>query len=111
VSRNPEPVDGARWATFDCYGTLVDWNAGIRAELERLFGASEGRRLLEHYHEVEPRVQSENPRARYRDVMAMVLAELAAENDRDLAADEAGALARSLPAWPVFPEVPAGGSS
>jgi len=28
----------ARWATFDCYGTLIDWNAGIRAELARVFG-------------------------------------------------------------------------
>ena len=27
-----------RWATFDCYGTLVDWNGGIHAELEKLFG-------------------------------------------------------------------------
>jgi 2-haloacid dehalogenase len=27
-----------RWATFDCYGTLIDWNGGIRAELVRLFG-------------------------------------------------------------------------
>jgi FMN phosphatase YigB (HAD superfamily) len=26
-----------RWATFDCYGTLIDWNGGIRAELERLW--------------------------------------------------------------------------
>ena len=27
-----------RWATFDCYGTLVDWNGGIRGELARIFG-------------------------------------------------------------------------
>jgi FMN phosphatase YigB (HAD superfamily) len=27
-----------RWATFDCYGTLIDWNGGIGRELERLFG-------------------------------------------------------------------------
>ena len=26
-----------RWATFDCYGTLIDWNSGIRAELARLW--------------------------------------------------------------------------
>ena len=31
----------ARWATFDCYGTLVDWNAGIAAELGRLLGESD----------------------------------------------------------------------
>jgi 2-haloacid dehalogenase len=31
-----------RWATFDCYGTLIDWNGGIRAELVRLFGTDTG---------------------------------------------------------------------
>ena len=37
-----------RWATFDCYGTLIDWNGGI----ERLFGAEHAARLLHGYHEV-----------------------------------------------------------
>src|SRR5918999_5928704 len=93
-----------RWATFDCYGTLVDWNAGIRAELERLLG--DGDRLLERYHEVEPRVQRERPEASYRDVMASVLAELASESGVELPEEERDALGRSLPGWPVFPEAP-----
>ena len=67
----------ARWATFDCYGTLVDWNAGIRAELARLFGEEQAGPLLDRYHAIEPRIQSERPAARYREVMALVLAELA----------------------------------
>ena len=69
----------ARWATFDCYGTLVDWNAGIGAELGRLFGSPASDQLLARYHVIEPRVQSEHPTWRYRDVMATVLAELASE--------------------------------
>src|SRR5207248_8815350 len=48
-----------RWATFDCYGTLIDWNAGIRDQLERLFGVQDAPRLLERYHELEPQVQAE----------------------------------------------------
>jgi 2-haloacid dehalogenase len=84
----------------------VDWRTGIRGELERLFGAGEGARLLERYHEVEPRVQSDYPRARYRDVMAIVLAELARETGRELPPREEDALGRSLARWPVFPEVP-----
>jgi 2-haloacid dehalogenase len=106
VSANPTPVEGARWATFDCYGTLVDWNAGIRRELERLFGAGEVERLLRRYHEVEPRIQGEQPGARYRDLMATVVAELAAEAGRELQPEDEDALARSLPGWPVFAEVP-----
>jgi 2-haloacid dehalogenase len=95
-----------RWATFDIYGTIVDWRAGIRAELERLFGAEHGERLLERYHEIEPRIQRERPSERYRDVMAAALAELASEEGTELAAGERDALGRSLPGWPVFPEVP-----
>ena len=95
-----------RWATFDCYGTLVDWNAGIRTELERLFGGEDGERLLARYHVIEPRIQRDQPGARYRDVMAAVLGEIAAETGRELAPSERDALGRSLPGWPVFPEVP-----
>ena len=95
-----------RWATFDCYGTLVDWNAGIRAELARLFGEADADALLARYHVVEPRIQRERPAATYREVMASVLAELASEAGAELPDGERDALGRSLPGWPVFPEVP-----
>ena len=95
-----------RWATFDCYGTLVDWNAGIRSELARLFGDDRADELLARYHEVEPEVQEADPEASYREVMARVLERLAEETSGELPADERDALGRSLPGWPVFPEVP-----
>jgi 2-haloacid dehalogenase len=95
-----------RWATFDCYGTLVDWNRGIGTELGRLFGESRADELLDSYHAIEPRIQREHPTASYRDVMALALAELAAEARAELAEEERDALGRSLPDWPVFPEVP-----
>lgn len=97
-------MNEARWATFDCYGTLVDWNAGIQSELERLFGADRGARLLGRYHALELQVQRDNPGARYRHVMAAVLAGLARETGRELTPDDRDALGRSLPRWPVFPE-------
>jgi 2-haloacid dehalogenase len=96
-----------RWATFDCYGTLVDWNAGLATELDRLFGAAASDQLLARYHVLEPRVQGEHPTWSYRDVMAAVLAGLAAEAEVVLPAGEEDALGRSLPGWPVFAEVPA----
>jgi 2-haloacid dehalogenase len=96
-----------RWATFDCYGTLVDWNAGIAAELGRLLGESQRERLLSRYHAIEPRVQSEQPTWSYRDVMAAVLSQVASEEGRTLPVAEADALGRLLPQWPVFAEVPA----
>ena len=87
-----------RWATFDCYGTLIDWNGGIGRELERLFGAARGGELLHTYHEVEPEIQREDPGRSYREVMAVALARLGA------AADQEDALGRSLPEWDPFPE-------
>jgi 2-haloacid dehalogenase len=106
VSTTPQPIENARWATFDCYGTLVDWNAGLRTEFERLLGASRGAELLARYHKLEPQIQRERPQARYRDVMAAVLAQLARESGRPLPDQERDALGRSLPSWPLFEEVP-----
>src|SRR4051812_43694026 len=94
-----------RWATFDCYGTLVDWNAGIGAELSRLLGG-ERARLLDRYHELEPVLQERAPSLSYREVMAAVLSELASEEGVVLAEADRDALGRSLPSWPVFEEVP-----
>jgi 2-haloacid dehalogenase len=98
-------MDQSRWATFDCYGTLVDWNAGIRGELARLFGEERAATLLAAYHATEPRVEHEHPSWSYREVMASVLAQLAADAGLAVPAGEQDALARSLPGWPVFGEV------
>jgi 2-haloacid dehalogenase len=95
-----------RWATFDCYGTLIDWNLGIRTELERLFGVAEAPRLLERYHELEPQLESD-PFRSYREVTTLALERLAEDESIQLPEGEAGSLAHSLPDWPPFSEVPA----
>ena len=87
-----------RWATFDCYGTLIDWNGGIRRELARVFGEERADEQLERYHEVEPAIQTRGDRS-YREVMALALRELGASEE------EQDALGRALPAWQPFPEV------
>jgi 2-haloacid dehalogenase len=94
-----------RWATFDCYGTLIDWNGGIGRELERLFGAEHVARLLHGYHAVEREIEHEQPAATYREVLTTGLCRLAEREELPLAADEQDALARSLPSWSPFPEV------
>jgi 2-haloacid dehalogenase len=95
----------ARWATFDCYGTLIDWNAGIQAELARLFGAAHAPQLLDRYHELEPTVQAEEYRP-YGEVLTLTVVRLAEEERLPIPEGEASALAKSLPGWPPFPEVP-----
>ena len=93
-----------RWATFDCYGTLIDWNGGIGRELERLFGTARAGELLRVYHELEPRVQREQPTRSYRDVLTITLARLAAQEGLELDSAEEDALARSMPTWQPFPD-------
>jgi len=86
-----------RWATFDCYGTLIDWSGGIRRELVRVFGEERADERLERYHDVEPALQADGTRS-YREVLTDAMRELGASPG------EEDALARSLPSWEPFPE-------
>ncbi len=94
----------ARWATFDCYGTLIDWNAGISGVLERLWGTEQAPQLLERYHELEPEVQAESYRS-YTEVLMLTLERLAQEVGYGIPDGEISLLPRSLPSWEPFPEV------
>ncbi len=95
-----------RWATFDCYGTLVDWMSGIRGSLARLWPDADADQLLALYHQLEPSVQAGRGLA-YRDVMAETLASVATLAHLEVPSGEEDALGSSLPRWPVFAEVPA----
>jgi 2-haloacid dehalogenase len=94
-----------RWATFDCYGTLIDWNGGILRELERLFGVQNAPTLLGRYHELEPEIEQDGSLS-YRAVLTEALIRLAEEESLPIPEGESDALARSLPEWEPFPEVP-----
>ena len=87
-----------RWATFDCYGTLIDWDGGVRAELARVFGEERADAQLTRYHEVEPGLQVDGQRT-YREVLTDAMRALGAPES------EVHGLAESLPGWRVFPEV------
>jgi 2-haloalkanoic acid dehalogenase type II len=86
-----------RWVTFDCYGTLIDWNGGIRKQLARVFGEDRADDLLERYH--EPELEADGVRS-YKEVLTEAMRRLGAP------AGEDEALADSLPSWRPFPEVP-----
>jgi 2-haloacid dehalogenase len=88
-----------RWATFDCYGTLIDWSGGIRRELVRVFGEEQAEEQLERYHELEPALQVGGARS-YREVMTEAMRGLGAPET------EVSGLAEALPSWGPFPDVP-----
>jgi FMN phosphatase YigB (HAD superfamily) len=81
-----------RWATFDCYGTLIDWNGGIRGQLARVFGEERADALLVRYHVLEPMLEADGTRS-YREVLTEAMRGLGAPEE------EEDALARSLPDW------------
>ena len=94
-----------RWATFDCYGTLVDWLGGMRGTFARLWPDADADALLDLYHQLEPAVQAGRGLA-YREVMSETLATTAAMARLDVPPGEEDALGASLAAWRVFAEVP-----
>ncbi|MCI0634347.1 MAG: HAD-IA family hydrolase [Actinobacteria bacterium] len=99
-------MSGDRWATFDCYGTLIDWMGGIRATLADLWPEHDDELLLAAYHQIEPEVQRGRA-VSYRQVLAESLERVAHREGLDLEDDDRQALGDSLPTWPPFPEVPA----
>lgn len=95
----------ARWTTFDCYGTLIDWERGIMDAFSGLWPDSDARALLATYHEIERQVQTGSGAA-YTQVLADCLRNVAETHGLQLRDADRDALSTSLPEWPPFSEVP-----
>jgi 2-haloacid dehalogenase/putative hydrolase of the HAD superfamily len=93
--------------TFDCYGTLIDWESGIGAWLEGAAaeaGVTRARsELVAAYAKIEPAVEAEAFRS-YRDVLAETALRVAKYFDWPLTPEHARGLADSLPSWQPFPD-------
>ncbi|HLB44075.1 MAG TPA: HAD family hydrolase, partial [Candidatus Limnocylindrales bacterium] len=104
---DPSPID---WAavealSFDCYGTLIDWEAGISATLRPLFvavgrGASDDD-LLAAYAAHEARLERA-PWLPYRRVLAEALAAVCADHDVPVPPQVRAGLGGSVADWPAF---------
>lgn len=96
----------ADWLTFDCYGTLIDWEGGVTDALGPFLGGSpDPRALARRYIEIEAQVEHEAYR-RYRDVLAEASGRLMRELGHPLPAGRERVLPDSLPRWRAFAEVP-----
>jgi len=91
--------------SFDCYGTLIDWETGILTALRPLLHAAstplDDDDLLDRYARLEARVEA-GPYRPYRAVLARVSADLATELGVVLETGAQRALAASLASWPPF---------
>ena len=97
------------WVSFDCYGTLVDWETGISGavgEVLESHGVKMSRgEILRLFADVEPKVQQGSKGyLKYREVLAQVMELLGGELGMEFSESELGCLADSLPDWPVFPD-------
>ena len=93
--------------TFDCYGTLIDWEGGIissfQAEAARDGVVLKSDQIIEAYAAEEPAVESA-PYRSYREVLRETSRRVATILGWDVPRDRADFLAASLPAWQPFPD-------
>jgi 2-haloacid dehalogenase len=102
-------MDFSRFTTisFDCYGTLIDWESGILPVVRAVL-ASHGQSLpdaalLELYGEFEAQAER-GPYQSYRDVLQAVVRAFANRLHFEASSGEIRSLAESVPAWPPFPD-------
>ena len=93
--------------TFDCYGTLIDWEAGILAAVRPVLAAHgvelDDDEVLERYARHEAVLEA-GPYQSYRGVLAGSLGGLADELAVEVSAEELSAFGESVRAWPAFPD-------
>ncbi len=94
--------------SFDCYGTLIDWETGLLAAFEpwrmRTGGNVDSEILLEAFARHETSQQSETPAMLYPEVLAKVLSRVGAELNAPACENETKRFGRSVPDWPAFPD-------
>ena len=94
--------------TFDCYGTLIDWETGIHDALAPWL-AQHGLDMsrddaLELYARHESAQEHKTPNMLYSDLLAATLRRIGAELDLAVGDDEAAAIGGSVKDWPAFPD-------
>jgi 2-haloacid dehalogenase len=94
--------------SFDCYGTLIDWETGIAAVLRRWadthgLGVTD-EQLLTAYSTHEAEAEAAHPGDLYPKILTRAMRGLGAELGAPVSDDEAESLAGSVPDWPAFPD-------
>ena len=94
--------------SFDCYGTLIDWETGLKAVLvpwARQRGLSlGGEELLTEYARIEAAAEADHPADPYPDILARSMRLLGDNLGAEVTGDDAARLAGSVPDWPAFPD-------
>jgi 2-haloacid dehalogenase len=91
--------------TFDCYGTLIDWERGILAALKPHFPGAEEQDLLERFARHEAVLEA-GPYLSYKEVLAGCLRALGEELGFTPTDEQARAFGTSVTDWPAFDDSP-----
>src|SRR5688572_4804210 len=97
---------GTRWVTFDCYGTLIDWQAGFTGMLSR-FAGERAADVVKAYHASERQVECQQPHRSYKDVLVQAVVQAAAGRGVRLSEEEAQTRPRSWGSMRLFDDVEA----
>jgi len=99
--------DSVRLITFDCYGTLIDWESGMLAAMRPMFSrdghAVPNAQLLKHYGEAEAELEA-GPYLPYRGVLSRSVQEMGRRLGIPLSARQGAAFAETLVRWEPFPD-------
>ena len=107
-AKNDLDLTAYKALSFDCYGTLIDWEAGIAAVLGP-WAAEVGLDLTDEdllltYGDNEAAAEQATPKARYPDILATAFRATGDKRGRAVNDDWANRLANSVPDWPAFPD-------
>ena len=96
--------------TFDCYGTLIDWESGMLTALRPLTDQLQTEltndAILEAHARYESTQQLQTPSMYYYDILSLVYKRLAEEWGIPVSWEECEAYGRSVQNWPAFPDSP-----
>jgi 2-haloacid dehalogenase len=94
--------------SFDCYGTLIDWEAGLSAGLVQIAGLTPGLAavddLLDTYGEIEAAIERDHPTVPYPEVIARSMIATGEAHGIGVPSGLAQAIGGSVPDWPAFPD-------
>jgi 2-haloalkanoic acid dehalogenase type II len=97
------------FVTFDCYGTLIDWETGIRRAFQQALegtglNKTQEAELFELYQDEEKRIEAQTPYRKYREVLTLAASAAARRFGKNIPEKLSSVLAEQLPSWKPFPD-------